>query len=264
MKSSSKHSFVILAYQQSPYIEECIDSLKNQTVKSEIIIITSTPSQFLRNLAKKHDVPLFLNNGTSGIAADWTFAYNCTKTDYVTLAHQDDIYMPGYSEACLKSAVSHKNSLIVFTDYIELVNRKTRDNNLLLNVKRLILLIFYTFRENLSSYTFKKMLFLLGNPICCPTILYNRKNIGNFVFDNSFSMNLDWAASLKLVGMKGDFVYVKKKLLIRRIHGESESTNALKNNIRQEEDQRLFEQFWPKPVVKIILKLYSLAYRSNG
>jgi len=264
MLSSEKHSFVILAYQKSPYIEECIDSLKNQTVKSEILIATSTPSEFLENVAKKYEIPLFINKGKSGIAADWTFAYNCARTDCVTLAHQDDIYMPGYTETCLSSAVSYSNNLIVFTDYIELFHDKIRDNNLLLNVKRLILSFFYTCSKNLSSRFFKKKLFSLGNPICCPSIMYNRKNIGNFVFDDSFSMNLDWEATLRLSGMEGDFIYIKKKLLTRRIHEESESTNALTNNIRQEEDRRLFEKLWPKPVVKILLKLFSLAYQSNG
>jgi glycosyltransferase involved in cell wall biosynthesis len=264
MISAPKHSFVILAYQQSPYIDECIDSLKNQTVKSEIRMATSTPSEFLEKVAKKHGIPLLVNRGKSGIAADWTFAYNSGSTEYITLAHQDDIYMPGYAEACLTSAVSSKKSLIVFTDYIELFHDKIRDNNLLLNVKRLILSFFYIYSRNLSSCVFKNKMFSLGNPICCPSIMYSRKNIGSFVFDDSFSMNLDWEANLRLSGMKGDFIYIKQKLLTRRIHEESESTNALTNNIRQEEDRRLFEKLWPKPVVKIILRLFSMAYQSNG
>ena len=41
---SAKHTFVICAYKESAYLEECILSLKQQTVKSNIIMITSTPN----------------------------------------------------------------------------------------------------------------------------------------------------------------------------------------------------------------------------
>jgi glycosyltransferase involved in cell wall biosynthesis len=48
-----EHCFVIPAYKNSPYLENCIQSLLKQTVKSEIILTTSTPSTFIEELAKK-------------------------------------------------------------------------------------------------------------------------------------------------------------------------------------------------------------------
>ena len=36
------HVFVVLAYRESPYLEACIRSLENQTVRSRMIIATST------------------------------------------------------------------------------------------------------------------------------------------------------------------------------------------------------------------------------
>ena len=39
------HTFAICAYKESPYLEECIKSLKNQTIKSNILIATSTPKR---------------------------------------------------------------------------------------------------------------------------------------------------------------------------------------------------------------------------
>ena len=43
------HTFAICAYKESPYLEECIKSLKNQTIKSNILIATSTPKELLIN-----------------------------------------------------------------------------------------------------------------------------------------------------------------------------------------------------------------------
>ena len=52
------HTFVISAYQESPYLESCIKSLKAQTVPSEIICTTSTPSPYLMKLMEKYQIPL--------------------------------------------------------------------------------------------------------------------------------------------------------------------------------------------------------------
>ena len=42
-----KHVFAVCAYKDSPYLEQCIRSLKAQTVPSHIIICTSTPAPTL-------------------------------------------------------------------------------------------------------------------------------------------------------------------------------------------------------------------------
>lgn len=47
-----KHTFVICAYKESQYLEECIRSLRRQTVKSNIIMVTSTPNSYISDLAK--------------------------------------------------------------------------------------------------------------------------------------------------------------------------------------------------------------------
>ena len=45
------HTFAICAYKESPYLEACIRSLKRQSVKTGIILCTSTPGAFLEELA---------------------------------------------------------------------------------------------------------------------------------------------------------------------------------------------------------------------
>ena len=48
-----KHTFVICAYKESSYLEECIVSLEKQTVKSNILMVTSTPNAFISGMAEK-------------------------------------------------------------------------------------------------------------------------------------------------------------------------------------------------------------------
>ena len=102
-----QHTFAILAYKESPYLEECIASLLKQSVQSEIILATATPNQFLEKIARKYHLPLHINTGEKGLAADWNFALNQAKTEYVTLAHQDDIYLPNYTQVMLQDLEKH-------------------------------------------------------------------------------------------------------------------------------------------------------------
>ncbi|MFR2769325.1 MAG: glycosyltransferase family A protein [Thomasclavelia sp.] len=42
------HTYVVLAYKQSKYLEECIKSVLNQKFPSKVIIATSTRKQIYR------------------------------------------------------------------------------------------------------------------------------------------------------------------------------------------------------------------------
>ncbi len=102
MNTFKNHTFVVCAYKKSPFLEECIKSLLNQNIKSNIIMTTSTPNEYIEGLSQKYDIPLFINKGETGIGQDWNFGISNTKTDYVTVAHQDDVYNPNYLEEIVK------------------------------------------------------------------------------------------------------------------------------------------------------------------
>ena len=52
MKTNSIHTFVVLAYKESKYLEECIKSVLNQKYRSEVVIATSTPNKFIDKIFK--------------------------------------------------------------------------------------------------------------------------------------------------------------------------------------------------------------------
>lgn len=261
---SDSHSFVILAYRESQYLSQCIESLRNQTVKSEIILSTSTPSPYLKNIASRYKIPYMINPAAEGIASDWTYALGRASTPFVTLAHQDDIYLPHYTESSLRVAEKQRDSLIIFTSYAEIANNEERCWNVNLAVKRLILLPFFLIKTSLASTCAKKVMLSFGSPICCPSVMYNRDTIGDFSFSRDFRINMDWDAWLRMAEIQGSFIYVRKKLMLHRIHQESETTAGLYNNSRQEEDARIFRRIWPSPLAKIITYCYSKSYISNS
>lgn len=263
MNDSPKHTFAVLAYKESPYIEECIQSLKNQSVPSGIFISTSTPSPYLDGIAKKHGVPLFVNPDSDGIASDWNFAYNRCTSPYLTLAHQDDVYAPRYTERCLRTALRHPRNLITFTDYNEIYGGRLRTRSPLILAKKMILLFFYLFKSSLKTRFFKKAMLSPGCAVTCWSVMYNKKNIGSFEFSRDFHINLDWDAWYRLSLLEGDFLYVNEKLTMHRIHPGSQTSAGLNDGRRRAEDEIMFRRLWIKPFAALIAKIYALSYRSN-
>ena len=51
-KMQHDFTFAICAYKDSPYLEEAVLSAKKQSVPVDIFIATSTPSDYIRNIAK--------------------------------------------------------------------------------------------------------------------------------------------------------------------------------------------------------------------
>ena len=108
------HTFVVLAYQKSPYLEKCIQSVLNQTTQDNVIIATSTPNSFIKNLAKKYHLEIYVNPEQKGIGYDFDFATNCVNSTLVTVAHQDDIYAPKYAAAVIDAYRKYPSSSLIF------------------------------------------------------------------------------------------------------------------------------------------------------
>ena len=138
MEEFKNHTFVICAYKESKYLEECIESLEKQIVKSNIIMCTSTPNDYIKNMAQKYNIPLYINEGESGIGQDWNFGVSKTTTDYVTVAHQDDIYNENYLKEIVKELNNGKNFVIAFGNYEEIKNGKVIPLTNNLKIKKIL------------------------------------------------------------------------------------------------------------------------------
>ena len=259
----TNHSFAIVAYKDSPYLSDCLDSLKDQTVKSEIYITTSTPSLYIDETAKKYGVKIFTTEPGKGIAHDWNFGLSVAKTKYVTLAHQDDLYNDNYTELCIKAAEKFNDTLICFTGYSELVGDKERTSTLMLTAKKIMNFMFMPFKKNIKTSGWKKFSQSFGTAIPCPSVMYNKETLHHFTFSEKYKVSLDWDAWLRMSEMKGRFVYIPKLLSKHRIHNASATTEGIKENVRQQEDFEIYCRIWPKFIAKILSKFYSGSYKSN-
>lgn len=264
MKYTEKdHTFAICAYKESEYLEACIKSLKQQTVKTKIIICTSTPNQYIRDMAEKYEVELFIREGQSGLANDWNFAVSCVKTKLYTLCHQDDYYFKDYASMILREANSCRKPIIFYTKYAEDKQGELEKSNLNLKIKE-IMNFPMRWKGNQNRRWIRRIILSLGNPICCPAVSFNKERTGNILFDPEFKNAVDWDMWERLSKQKGSFVYIPMTLMAHRVHENSTTTENIANNTRKKEDLILFRRFWPFPIAVMIAKIFSLSEKNNA
>lgn len=256
------HTFVICAYKQSKYLEDCILSIMQQEILGNVIMVTSTKNDFIEKLSIKYNIPLYVNSNKSSIYGDWNFGVSKVKTNYFTIAHQDDIYHKDYLKKAQKFFEKSKTPLIFFSGYSELRNNHEEVSSVLLNIKR-IMLFPLKFSFFSSNKWIRRRILSFGNPICCPAVSFCKNNLPKIIFSDRFQCDLDWFAWECISKLDGDFLYCPESLMSHRIHEESTTTKLIVNNVRSQEDYEMFRMFWPKPIATLLAKVYSKSLTSN-
>lgn len=258
----SIHTFVVLAYKESKYLEECLKSVINQSYKSNVLIATTTDNDFIKKLAKKYKLDVIVGNHTN-IGGDFDFAVNTGTTPLVTVAHQDDIYEYDYAKQIVEDYQKHQDSTIIFTDYYEIRGDKKVFTNTNLKIKRILL--FPLRIKCLSKFKcIKRLTLRFGNSICCPAVTFVKDNCPKEIFTSDYKCNVDWFAWEKLSKLSGRFIYNKNKLMAHRISEESTTTDIINNGIRTKEDYEIYIKFWPKFIAKLLTRAYKNSEKSNN
>lgn len=259
------HSFVILGYKESPYLERCIVSLKAQRVPSDIILTTSTPNDHLFSLSEKYNIPYFVNKTPAArIGNDWNFALSKANTPLVTLAHQDDIYQDAFSQQVIYAydRFKTKGLQLVFTGYADLVGEEIKGFSWNALVKKILLLPF-RIKGALRNRFFKMSALALGDAICCPAVTLNMTYLMNFKFNEHYTCVLDWEAWYRLAQEEGYFIYLPEKLLLHRIHSGSETTVQIENGQRSKEEAAVLKKLWGNTFGAMLSWIYKLGHGGN-
>lgn len=260
---NENHTFAICAYSENPYLEQCLLSTLHQKVKSNVIITTSTPNDYIKGLAEKYNVPLIVNPKYKvGVIDDFNFAYHSAQTQFVTICHQDDIYYADYSKCIYDQCANASNMLIFFSDYCEIRNGEKIEHSKLLRIKRFMLCPLRI--KLLQKCKFiRRVILSLGSAICCPAVTFNKGNLDEPIFKHEFNSLCDWAAWEEISRKNGEFIYCPQILIGHRIHDVSWTSQVIKNNTRELEEIRMFQKFWPKPFARLIEFFYKKATKSN-
>ena len=106
--SNTSVSIVIPFYNGSQWIERALESVKNQTVQpNEIIVVNDGSSEeesgFLASLQQRFNFQI-LNQKNSGQSAARNYGVSEATSDYICLLDQDDYYLPKHNEILLENA----------------------------------------------------------------------------------------------------------------------------------------------------------------
>lgn len=254
----TNHTFAVCAYQDSPYLEECLRSLLAQRVPTNIIICTSTPSPYIQGLADKYELPVYVREGESDIQDDWNFAYDTADTQFVTIAHQDDVYKEDYTRVLLEKVRRYTDLSIFFCSYVTIKGTRRAPFERSGFVKRLLCLP-VSFTALADQTWLKKSCLCLGNAISCPMTTYNKNIVGPTPFRSHLKYALDWEMYWKLACKPGRFVCIRKPLGFFRVHEAATSKKFILNHKKEQEDVEMFRHFWPMWLVKGIVKVYGIS-----
>ena len=258
------HTFVICAFGESEYLETCIRSLQKQTTPSTILMTAPCSNPLLTAMAEKYNIPLYIRGGEANFRDDWNFAYQAAETEWVTLAHQDDIYRRRYTEA-LREKIRQAGreagteALAFTTDYIPIRNGKAgpRDKNS--RIRRLLRTPLKNSRMAESPF-WKKAVLSCGNSICCPTVAYHKKILEEPLFTSDLRFNIDWDTFLDLARRPGRILYADQPLVYYRVYAGAASMRYIASHQREEEDRIMFRKFWPAWMVPVLMHFYKKAY----
>ena len=253
------HTFAICAYKESPYLEACIRSLKSQTVESEIICTTSTPNEYIANMMVKYDIPLYVRHGESDIQADWNFALEKARGEFVTIAHQDDMYEKHYTEELWDAYDRWPDMTVFMTDAVIVKNGKLQYFGLNEMVKRCLRLPL-RLKGRANQEMIKKGVLKLGNPVMCPSCAYRRNYLPDPIFHSELRYALDWDCMVDLAKWPGRFICVEKPLLFYRVHEDATTKECIMDHRREQEERQMFEKFWNPKMADMLMRFYKKAY----
>jgi hypothetical protein len=256
---SEGHCFVVLAYGDSPFLEGCIEGLMAQTVKTGVVVVTSTPSPFIAKVAARLGVEVKINPRKEGIGADWNFGLNATPLRYVTLAHQDDTYEPRFSERTLALFNKDPDAALCFTAYGEIDDQGRAKTSKISLVKHALEAATLGRRERVRGARLKAFL-AFGNPLPCSSVTFNRAHLPDFCFSLDYTSNLDWDAWWRLQQRGETFLHVPERLVGRRHNPLTETSRLIREGVRQSEDLLMFRRIWPAPLGAAMAYLYRASY----
>lgn len=234
-----KHTFVILAYNISDDLEECIKSVINQSVKSNIVIATSTPNDYIIDLASEYSLGVMVNKAKSNKGRDYNFAIKSFDTELVTIAHQDDLYDRNYTKEIKKCYKKNKDATIIFTDNYEIHgDKKIKKSKKLFWIRYYLFPLRFSFLQNKKYFKLRSL--RRDKHICTSSITFVKKNIDGDIFPTNFKYDNDWQGLIDLAKKNTKFVYLKEKLVGYRVEDKEE------NKAKNKEDEKILRSQYPK------------------
>lgn len=217
---------IIPAYNHEKYIEECLESVINQTFPNlEIIVINdgskdNTDETIRRLIARKSRSITYLSKENEGLCKTLNLGLEMAHGKYLSFIASDDVWLPSRIEEGVLLLESNRNIGMVFSDAF-FANFDEKSAVRYSEYKPKIKKLFKNSIQNSDIYE----AMLVENIVLALTVLIRKECIDNVgIFDESLEYE-DYDMWLR-VSNKYPIAYIDKPLAFYRIHDNNVSNNS--------------------------------------
>lgn len=218
-------SILVASYNHEKYIEDCLDSIKNQSYKNIELIISDDCSRdntfsiakawcdkngerFTRCIVRK-------NENNLGVTKNYNQMIDEAKGDYIKCFASDDILFSNaitelvdYLEEEADDIVF--SNMVIINDGDKLANRQIFDRK-----------AFYKRKPPYGTGILKEL--IRCNTVCAPSVLFRRETIEKYGKYDEALMYEDWEYWLRIEAEGGSIGYIDTNLVAYRILKKSNS-----------------------------------------
>lgn len=225
---------IVLSYKNLIYLEQCMDSILEQTYQNIEIIIgdDGTPefneNKILNYLSRKKQaniksVKVYHNEKNLGVIKNYNKAIKMSNGDYIFYIGMDDKL---WCKDTLKEVVDYFESTgaLIFTGYRDVYNQSMDECIQRLPEERFVSVL----KENKPQYLYKKL--LEGNFIAGSCTPFSKKLIEKYGYiDEDYVMLEDWPRYLQLTRENCNIYFINKPLIKYRLGGITTNNSSLTN-----------------------------------
>lgn len=240
-------SIVIPIYNAEKYLEECLNSIKNQTYKNFEVIMVNDGSKddsetICMNFLRSDSRFRYLKKENGGVSSARNVGLDNVEGDYITFIDADDWVDENYLDLLI-TTVKKNHSDIVVSSYKQFNNidifylrAYSLQEKYLLNFERMNRDDFLTIFPKLMSTNV-----CFNNAVAK---LFRKELVNDLRFDTSIKYGEDLDFYFRLYLNVDSISYVDEPTYVYRMHGDSTTSNF--NQEHAEQELTIFKQMYEK------------------
>ena len=240
-------SIVIPIYNAEKYLEECLNSIKNQTYKNiEVIMVNDGSKDNSETICKRFSEDdtrfRYFTKVNGGVSSARNLGLDNVKGEYITFIDADDWIAEKHLELLINS-IKKTNSDIGVSSYKEFNNKDTYYIRVYTKQEKNLLNFEKMNRDKFLSL-FPK---LMSANVCfnnAVSKLFRKDLVKNLRFDTSIKYGEDLDFYFRLYLNVDSISYVDELTYVYRIHGDSTTSNF--NQEHAEQELTIFKQMYEK------------------
>ena len=259
-------SIVIPIYNAEKYLEECLNSIKNQTYKNFEVIMVNDGSKddsetICMNFLRSDSRFRYKKKENGGVSSARNVGLDNVEGDYITFIDADDWVDENHLEILIDGIIKN-NCEVAISSYMQFINtRETYLINIYSNQEKYLLNYGKMNREKFLT-ELPKLISINNSFNCAVSKLFSRRLVEDIRFDSNIIYAEDLDFYFKLYLKVNNVIFINAETYIYRQHDESTTSGF--SQIHAEQELSVFKKMYETalilgiPTVNYVRKLQTL------